>query len=96
MSDIAIAHSPLGIRTLLAYSDQPQKMDIVDITNAIATELGQPMHAFDADKIDGNITVRLAKDGEKLLALNGIEYTLTSEDIVIADASKPLALAGII
>lgn len=49
------------------------------------TELGQPMHAFDADKIHGDIRVRLAKNGEKLLALNGVEYTLTSEDVVIAD-----------
>ena len=60
-------------------------MDIVDITNCMMTELGQPMHAFDADKIHGDIRVRLAKNGEKLLALNGVEYTLTSEDVVIAD-----------
>lgn len=60
-------------------------MDIVDITNCMMTELGQPMHAFDAEKIHGDIRVRLAKNGEKLLALNGVEYTLTSEDVVIAD-----------
>ena len=69
------------------------KMDIVDITNCIMTELGQPMHAFDADKINGHIVVRMAREGEKLLALNGNEYTLTSEDIVIADTEKVLAIA---
>ena len=60
-------------------------MDIVDITNCMMTEFGQPMHVFDADKIQGNISVRMAKNGEKILALNGIEYTLTNDDMVIAD-----------
>ena len=61
------------------------KMDLVDITNLILTELGQPMHVFDADKISGAITVRLAKTGEKILALNGNEYELSNEDMIIAD-----------
>lgn len=69
------------------------KMDIVDITNCVMTEFGQPMHAFDADKIDGGITVRMAKAGETLLALNGTEYTLSPLDIVIADDTKPIAIA---
>lgn len=70
---------------MMERSGLAPKMDIVDITNLIMTELGQPMHAFDAGKIQGNITVRLAKNGEKLLALNGEEYTLTHDDMVIAD-----------
>lgn len=57
------------------------------------TELGQPMHAFDAERVEGDIVVRMAHDGEKILALNNIEYTLTSEDIVIADSNKALAIA---
>ncbi|MDP2103448.1 MAG: phenylalanine--tRNA ligase subunit beta, partial [Candidatus Gracilibacteria bacterium] len=62
----------------------------------IMTELGQPMHAFDADKIEGNIIVRQAKDGETILALDGREYTLSHKDLVIADSKKPIAIAGII
>ena len=72
------------------------KMDLVDITNLILTEFGQPMHVFDADKVTGTITVRLAKVSEKLLALNGIEYELTTDDMVIADDNGPIALAGVI
>ena len=54
------------------------------------------MHAFDADKVEGEVSVRLAKDGESLLALDGKEYSLTSEDLVIADENKVLAIAGVI
>lgn len=72
------------------------KYDLVDITNYIMTELGQPMHAFDAEKVVGNITVRQARDGETMLALDSKEYTLTTKDIVIADSEKVLAIAGVI
>lgn len=58
-------------------------------------ELGQPMHAFDADTIEGNVIVRQAKDGESLTALDGKTYELTKEDIIIADNQKVLAIAGI-
>lgn len=54
------------------------------------------MHAFDADKIDGTVSVRLAGQGESLLALDGKEYKLTTEDLVIADEKKVLAIAGVI
>ena len=71
--------------------------NIVDITNYIMFALGQPLHAFDLDKIHGKrIIVRFARNGEKLLALDGNEYELTDEDLVIADDEKPIALAGII
>ncbi|NCP66807.1 phenylalanine--tRNA ligase subunit beta [bacterium] len=69
--------------------------NIVDITNWIMLEFGQPMHVFDADKIEGSIVVRLAKEGEKLVALDGNEYELTAEDMVVADSVKPLSIAGI-
>jgi phenylalanyl-tRNA synthetase beta chain len=81
---------------MLHYAGIGSKMDIVDITNAISVELGQPMHVYDADRIDGDIVVRMAVDGEKLLALNNIEYTLTSDDIVIADQVRVLGIAGVI
>lgn len=72
------------------------KLDIVDITNCMMTEFGQPMHAFDAHKIIGSIHVRMANTGETLIALNDMQINLTSEDIVIADDEKILALAGVI
>ncbi len=58
-------------------------------------ELGQPMHVFDADTIEGHMIVRQAKSGETLIALDGKEYTLTPEDIVIADTKKILSIAGV-
>ena len=72
------------------------KFDLVDITNYIMTELGQPMHAFDAEKVVGDVVVRQAHDGENILALDSKEYTLTSKDMVIADSEKVLAVAGVI
>ena len=68
---------------------------IVDATNRVMLELGQPLHAFDADKLVGNITIRKARAGEKLVLLGGKEITLTAEDHVVADEQGPLDLAGI-
>jgi phenylalanyl-tRNA synthetase beta chain len=71
--------------------------NIVDITNYVMAELAQPMHAFDADKLHGNtIIVRPAREGERILALNGEWYDLTPAALVIADAEGPIALAGVI
>ncbi|MFK7829339.1 MAG: phenylalanine--tRNA ligase subunit beta [Congregibacter sp.] len=67
----------------------------VDVTNYILLELGQPMHAFDLDKLQGDITVRQARQGEKLLLLNDHEIALQPENLVIADQHAALALAGI-
>jgi phenylalanyl-tRNA synthetase beta chain len=70
--------------------------NIVDITNYVLMECGQPLHAFDLDKLrDKKIIVRHAKKGEKLVAINGTEYSLTPEALVIADAKKPVAIAGV-
>ncbi len=68
---------------------------IVDATNFVMFDIGQPLHAFDADKIEGDIVIRAAKDGEKIVLLDGKEYTLTTEDHVIADAVGPLDIAGV-
>lgn len=96
IENIQAGTSPLGIDQMLRKAGITPKYDLVDITNYIMTELGQPMHAFDADKVSGDITVRQARDGETLLALDSKEYTLTSKDIVIADSEKVLAIAGVI
>lgn len=69
--------------------------NIVDITNWIMLEFGQPMHVFDADKIEGDIIVREATAGEKLVGLDGNEYELSAEDMVVADSVKALSIAGV-
>jgi len=68
---------------------------IVDVLNYTMIETGQPMHSFDADKIEGHIIVRKAKKGEKIETIDQCEYQLGEKDIVIADANKILAIAGI-
>ena len=69
--------------------------NIVDIANFVMLELGQPLHAFDADKLKGGINVRLAKEGEKFLALDGKTYSLGEGNLVIADAERAVAIAGV-
>ena len=69
--------------------------NIVDITNYVLMEMGQPLHAFDVAKLNGSIVVRHATEGEKMLALDGNEYTLDASDLVIADSARPVAIAGV-
>lgn len=96
VENIQSGTSPLGIDWILRKAGLSPKFDLVDITNYIMTELGQPMHAFDAEKVVGTLTVRQARDGETVLALDSKEYALTSKDVVIADSEKVLAIAGVI
>ena len=58
-------------------------------------ELGQPLHAFDLDKLEGNISIRNAFEGEKVVTLDDVERTLSSEDMLICDDVKPIAIAGV-
>lgn len=85
IDDITPAHSPYGISIMMERAGQTPKLDLIDTTNLIMTELGQPMHVYDADTITGKISVRMARAGEVLDALDGKTYTLTDADIVIAD-----------
>ena len=93
--NIALSQSPLWLKTKLVLSGLRPINNIVDITNYLMLLTGQPMHAFDADKITGTVTIRLAKKGEQLILLTGELKTLSSEDVVIADDKEALALAGV-
>lgn len=97
MQNARVAPSPLWLQARLESVGINAISNLVDVTNYVLAELPQPMHAFDADKIvGGTIFVRLANPGEKLAALNGETYELTTADLVIADSSGPIALAGVI
>lgn len=93
---VRVAPSPEWLqKKLLSVGLRPIN-NIVDITNFILMEIGQPLHAFDASKISGNrVIVRRAAEGEKFVTLDGVERTLSSEDLMIADAQKPMCLAGV-
>jgi phenylalanyl-tRNA synthetase beta chain len=86
---------PVWMRERLRRAGVRSIDPVVDITNYVLLELGQPMHAFDLDKIEGGVTVRLAKAGESLALLDGQTVELKPGTLVIADAKAPLALAGI-
>lgn len=89
------AESPLWMQEKLRRSGLRSIDPIVDVTNYVLMELGQPMHAFDYAKLGGYIDVRMAKEGEKITLLDGKEVALNAETLVIADADKPVAMAGI-
>lgn len=94
--DITISNSKPVIASRLAAIGINPKNAPVDATNYVCYDMGQPMHCFDADAINGDIIVRMAKDGEKFTDLFGNSHELKSTDIVIADATGVLALAGVI
>ncbi|MDR9467804.1 phenylalanine--tRNA ligase subunit beta [Marinospirillum sp.] len=89
------APTPIWMKEKLRRSGIRSLDPVVDVTNYVMLELGQPLHAFDKAQIQGGIRVRLAEDREKLVLLDGSELELTADTLVIADHSKALALAGI-
>lgn len=93
---VKIGPSPAWMQKRLATVGIACINNVVDITNYVMLECAQPLHAFDYDKLDGQqIIVRKAKSGEKLKAINQKEYALTTDQCVIADAKRPVALAGV-
>ena len=94
--ELKIEKSPQWMRRRLALSGLRSINNVVDITNFVLLELGQPMHAFDLSKISQNkICVRRAADGEKIVTLDEKEFELKENNLVIADGTKPVALAGV-
>ena len=95
--NVKIQPSPDWLRKRLEAIGQNSINNVVDVTNYVMFELGQPLHAFDLDKLaERRIIVRRARPGEKIRTLDGADRTLTKEICVIADASRPIAVAGVI
>jgi phenylalanyl-tRNA synthetase beta chain len=93
--NVTIKASPAKIAQRLVLLDQRPINNAVDATNYTLWEMGKPTHVFDLDLLEGGkIVVRRARDGEVLKTLDGVERKLTSEDLVVADAKKPVGLAG--
>ncbi len=94
--DVTIKESPQWMKRRLALVGCSAISNVVDITNYVLKELGQPMHAFDYAYLEGNaINVRRAKENEKIVTLDEKEFQLTTDNLVICDGVKPVALAGI-
>lgn len=93
---VKIGPSPAWLKDRLAAAGINSVNNVVDVTNYVMLECSQPLHAFDFDKLDGGrIVVRRAAKGEKITAIDQKEYELTEDMCVIADASKPTAVAGV-
>ena len=97
ITDVTVRDSPKWIQNRLKAIGLTPKNNIVDITNYVLHELGQPLHAFDAQKVKGNkILVKTLKEGTPFTTLDGVKRSLSSEDIMICDAnSDPLCIAGV-
>ncbi len=96
LADVEIAPSPRWLAARLEAADVRPINNVVDVTNYVMLELGHPMHAFDLDRLAGpEIRVRRARAGEALRTLDGVERRLEPETLVIADADRPQALAGV-
>lgn len=90
-----IADSPTWLKTALENIGQRPVNNVVDVANYVMFDLGQPLHTFDADKVNGEIEIRFAKSGEKITTLDGDEVALDESILIIADSKEPLAIAGI-
>ena len=95
LKDIKIKPSPDWMQKRLISSGIRAINNVVDITNYVLMEYGTPLHAFDYDKLDGYLCVRRAKEGEKLITLDGVERTLTTDSVLIATEKEGVCLGGV-
>ncbi len=96
VKDIKVGQSPMWMQRKLMEAGVRPINNIVDITNYVMLEIGQPIHAFDLDKLSGkNVVVRRAQENEKIKTLDSVERSLDSSVLVIADDSRPMAIAGV-
>lgn len=95
VENVVIKESPTFIKNRLIASGIRPINNVVDISNYVMLEVGQPLHYYDADTLNGCLEVRMAEKDEKLTTLDNIERTLSSEDIVISDGQKAIGLAGV-
>ncbi|MBW4829743.1 MAG: phenylalanine--tRNA ligase subunit beta [Clostridiaceae bacterium] len=96
IKDVKIESSPLWLQTRLMEAGMRPINNIVDVTNYVMLEFGEPIHAFDLDKIkDKKIIVRRALDSEKITTIDSVERKLNPSNLVIADSEKPIAIAGV-
>ena len=96
ISGVKVAPSPQWLQNALRAIGINPKNNVVDVTNYVLHELCQPLHSFDADKIEGNeVVVRTCPAGTKFRTLDGVERTLSDKDLMICDAEKPMCIAGV-
>jgi phenylalanyl-tRNA synthetase beta chain len=95
LSGVTVKESPSWLKNKLKAIGITPKNNIVDVTNYILHELGQPLHAFDASKISGKVTVKTVDAGTKFVTLDDVERTLHEEDLMICDDKGPMCLAGV-
>src|SRR5690625_2353323 len=96
LTDVKVGESPKWLKERLGVIGVRPVNNVVDITNFILHDLGQPLHAFDLDKIaGGKVVVRKARENEKFITLDEVERKLSEEDLVIADQEKPMCIAGV-
>ena len=95
IDNVSVGPSPQWLRAKIESVGVRSINNIVDISNFVMLELGQPTHAFDADKFKGGVNVRLAHDGEKFLALDGKTYSLKPDNCVVADQERAVGIGGV-
>ena len=95
VSDVKVGESPEFIKKRLISAGMRSINNVVDISNYVMLEYGQPLHFFDKDKLGNKVVVRNAKEGEKIVTLDGVERELLTSDIVITDGKKPVCIAGV-
>src|SRR5438445_12351834 len=94
--NVKIGPSPTRVQQRFAQLEQKPINNAADATNCVLLEMGKPTHAFDLDKLEGGkLIIRMARVGETLKTLDGVERKLHPEDVVVADAKKPVGLAGV-